>query len=217
MNIRPLPRAVCPRRDAGALALESGEWKRRRSSSRARRSIRSPRRSHTSRAHWARRARRSGRGGSGSSGSRAARSADGGEERAIGRPRSKCKRPRRGLDSAGTGQGADAVARMREAADLEDRTEKHIVTPGRSARARAARRHAAGDEAARPIALKEYEASQQREPNRFPWPVRRGAGGAAGGRRRGKAKRYFSKLIELAGSGDLRPEMEAARRYLASN
>jgi len=27
----------------------------------------------------------------------------------------------------------------------------------------------------------------------------------------------FSKLIELTGSGDLRPEMDKARRYLASN
>jgi len=27
----------------------------------------------------------------------------------------------------------------------------------------------------------------------------------------------FSKLIELAGSGDLRPEMDKARRYLASS
>jgi len=32
-----------------------------------------------------------------------------------------------------------------------------------------------------------------------------------------KARQYFSKLIELAGSGDIRPEVEKARRYLASN
>jgi len=34
---------------------------------------------------------------------------------------------------------------------------------------------------------------------------------------RDKARHYFSKLIEFAGSGDLRPEVETARRYLASN
>src|SRR5438445_3886998 len=32
-----------------------------------------------------------------------------------------------------------------------------------------------------------------------------------------KARRYFSSLIELAGTGEVRPEMEKARRYLASN
>jgi hypothetical protein len=34
---------------------------------------------------------------------------------------------------------------------------------------------------------------------------------------RDKARQHFTRLIELAGSGDLRPEMEWARRYLASN
>jgi hypothetical protein len=32
-----------------------------------------------------------------------------------------------------------------------------------------------------------------------------------------KARQYFSKLIELAGSGNPRPETEKAHQYLASN
>jgi uncharacterized protein HemY len=32
-----------------------------------------------------------------------------------------------------------------------------------------------------------------------------------------KARQYFSKLIELAGSGDPRPETAKARQFLAGN
>ena len=56
---------------------------------------------------------------------------------------------------------------MRRAADLEDKSEKHIVTPARLLPAR----ELLGDmllELKRPAdALKEYEASQVREPNRY--------------------------------------------------
>ena len=65
-------------------------------------------------------------------------------------------------------------------------------------------------------ALNEYEASQQREPNRY-----RGLYGAAQAAaqsgNRDKARQYFTKLIGLAHSGDARTETETARRYLASN
>ena len=65
-------------------------------------------------------------------------------------------------------------------------------------------------------ALKEYEVSQQREPNRYRGLYGAGQAAAQSGNR-DKARQHFSKLIELAGSGDLRPETEKARRYLASN
>src|SRR2546425_6466527 len=110
----------------------------------------------------------------------------------------------------------DALALMRQAADIEDKSEKNIVTPGRLLPAR----ELLGDmlmELKRPAeALKEYEASQQREPNRYRGLYGAGQAAAQSGDR-DRARRYFSKLIELAGSGDLRPEMEKARRYLASN
>jgi tetratricopeptide (TPR) repeat protein len=110
----------------------------------------------------------------------------------------------------------DALALMRQAADIEDKSEKNIVTPGRLLPAR----ELLGDmlmEVKRPAeALKEYEASQQREPNRFRGLYGAGQAAAQSGNR-DKARHYFSKLIESATSGDLRPETEKARRYLASN
>jgi tetratricopeptide (TPR) repeat protein len=110
----------------------------------------------------------------------------------------------------------DALALMRQAADSEDKSEKNIVTPGRLLPAR----ELLGDmmmELKRPAeALKEYEVSQQREPNRYRGLYGAGQAAAQSGNR-DKARHYFSKLIELAGSGDLRPETEKARRYLASN
>ena len=110
----------------------------------------------------------------------------------------------------------DALALMRQAADAEDKSEKNIVTPGRLLPAR----ELLGDmllQLKRPAeALKEYETSQQREPNRY-----RGLYGAAQAAAqsgdRDKARAYFSSLIESAGSGDSRPETAQARRYLADN
>ena len=110
----------------------------------------------------------------------------------------------------------DAVALMRQAADMEDRSEKNIVTPGRVVPAR----ELLGDmlmELKRPAeALKEYEASQQREPSRYRGLYGAGRAAAQSGNR-DKARYYFSKLIELAGSGERRAEVDNARRYLANN
>jgi tetratricopeptide (TPR) repeat protein len=109
----------------------------------------------------------------------------------------------------------DALALMRQAADMEDKSEKNIVTPARLLPAR----ELLGDmlmELERPAeALQEYEASQQREPNRYRGLYGAGQAAAQSGNR-GKARSYFAKLIEIAGSGDFRLETEDARRYLAS-
>jgi hypothetical protein len=108
----------------------------------------------------------------------------------------------------------DALKLMREAADLEDRNEKHIVTPGRILPAR----ELLGDmlyETGQPaLALKEYEASQQREPNRF-----RGYYGAARAAEaagdRDKAAMYYGKLLTLAQHADAdRPELAHAKAYI---
>ena len=110
----------------------------------------------------------------------------------------------------------DALALMRQAANIEDKSEKNIVTPGRLLPAR----ELLGDmlmELKRPAeALEEYEASQQREPNRYRGLYGAGQAAAQSGNR-DKARQYFSKLIELAGSGDLRRETENARRFLAAD
>ena len=110
----------------------------------------------------------------------------------------------------------EALETMRQAADIEDKSEKNIVTPGRLLPTR----ELLGDmlmELNRPAeALKEYEASQQREPNRYRGLYGAGEAAAQSGDSE-KARQYFSKLIEMAGSGDIRPEIEKARRYVASN
>ena len=114
------------------------------------------------------------------------------------------------------GKRDEALALMRSAADAEDKSEKHIVTPGRILPAR----ELLGDmllELKRPAeALKEYEASQVREPERF-----RGYYGAAQAAAqsgdKAKAKRNFTKLVEMAGQGTPRPEVVQARAYLSAN
>ncbi len=109
----------------------------------------------------------------------------------------------------------EALKLMRDAADLEDKNEKHIVTPGRVLPAR----ELLGDmllEAGQPaLALTEYEASQEREPNRF-----RGLYGAARAAEaagdRDKATAYYGRLLALAKNADTeRPELVLARAYVA--
>jgi hypothetical protein len=112
------------------------------------------------------------------------------------------------------GQRDQALATMRAAADIEDKSEKHPVSPGRLIPAR----ELLGDmllESGRPAeALVEYEASQIRDPKRFRayW----GAGTAAAQvGNRDKARYHFARLVEMAGYGDPRPELAKAREYLA--
>jgi len=112
------------------------------------------------------------------------------------------------------GNKDEALAMMRSAADIEDKNEKHIVTPGRILPAR----ELLGEmllELNRPAeALMEFEASQLREPGRF-----RGNFGAALAAEKsanlGKAKMYYSRLTELADEGSERPELGHARAFLA--
>ncbi len=112
------------------------------------------------------------------------------------------------------GKTDDALKFMRAAADLEDKNEKHIVTPGRIVPAR----ELLGEmllELKQPAqALKEFEASHVREPNRF-----RGYYGAARAAAQSgdsiKAKQYYTRLVELVGKGGPRPEVARARAFLA--
>ena len=106
----------------------------------------------------------------------------------------------------------EALNLMRAAADLEDKNEKHIVTPGRIVPAR----ELLGDmllELKQPAAgLKEYEASQLREPNRF----RNYLGSARAAEMVGdwaKAATYYQKLRALAKDADTqRPELVSAKK-----
>jgi tetratricopeptide (TPR) repeat protein len=113
------------------------------------------------------------------------------------------------------GKAEEGAKLMRAAADLEDRNEKHIVTPGRVVPARELLGEMLLEQKQPAAALKEFEASQQREPNRF----RNYAGAAkaaeAVGDRR-KATEYYAKLLELTQKSDgKRPEVVKAKAYVS--
>ena len=113
------------------------------------------------------------------------------------------------------GKKDDAARLMRAAADLEDRNEKHIVTPGRVLPARELLGEMLLEQGRPAEALKEFETSQQREPNRF----RNFAASARAAESLGdkaKARDYYVKLLELAKKGDgMRPELVRAKAVLA--
>jgi hypothetical protein len=104
-----------------------------------------------------------------------------------------------------------ALSAMRDAADQEDRQEKHITTPGRILPAR----ELLADmlmEAGQPVAaLADYEKSFQRDPNRFRGLYGAGRAAIAAGDSV-KAASYAKRLIELTRTSDTtRPETAWAR------
>ena len=110
------------------------------------------------------------------------------------------------------GETAAALAVMRDAAEREDRQEKHIVTPGRILPAR----ELLGDmlmAAGQPgPAVAEYELSQQRDPNRFR-SIYGAARAADAAGQRDKAALYTNRLLNLARTADTdRPELAWARQ-----
>jgi tetratricopeptide (TPR) repeat protein len=109
----------------------------------------------------------------------------------------------------------EAVKLMRAAADLEDSMEKHIVTPSAVVPAR----ELLGDmllELGQPgEALRAFEASAEREPNRLRGLYGSARAAALSGDR-AKAKTYYAKLIsQTAKSDGSRPELQQAKAYLA--
>ncbi len=109
----------------------------------------------------------------------------------------------------------EALDLMRAAAELEDRSEKNAVSPGRLVPAHELLGDMLLESGNSAAALAEYERAQVRDPNRFRSLYGAGQAAAQSGNR-DKARDYFSRLVDMAGSGDLRPEIEQARRYLAN-
>jgi tetratricopeptide (TPR) repeat protein len=114
------------------------------------------------------------------------------------------------------GNRAEALKLMRASAELEAKSEKSAVSPGRLVPANELLGDMLLEHGKSAEALSAYERSQVRDPNRFRSLYGAGQAAAQSGNR-DKARYYFSRLFDMAGSGDLRPEMEKARRYLASN
>ncbi len=113
------------------------------------------------------------------------------------------------------GKHEESLSLMRAAAELDDATEKHPVTPGALLPAR----EQLGElllEIKQPVAaLQEFETSLRSAPNRF-----NGLYGAARAAKlaadRKRAKTYYGKLIVLCRLADsVRPEIEEAKEFLA--
>jgi len=113
------------------------------------------------------------------------------------------------------GNRDEALALMRSAADLEDKSEKHAVTPGRLVPAR----ELLGEmllEMNRPAeAFQAFETSAKHDPNRFRGLYGAGKSAVLAGDQ-ANAKSYFERLLALAKNADTeRPEIKEARAFLA--
>jgi tetratricopeptide (TPR) repeat protein len=113
------------------------------------------------------------------------------------------------------GKGEAALVEMRAAADLDDATEKHPVTPGSILPSREQLGELLLELKQPREALQEFEVSLRSAPNRF-----NGLYGAARSARLARddktAKTYYQKLIDLCRYSDtLRPEIEEARKFVA--
>jgi tetratricopeptide (TPR) repeat protein len=113
------------------------------------------------------------------------------------------------------GKHEESLLLMRAAADLDDATEKHPVTPGAILPAREELGELLLELKQPAAALKEFETSLRSAPNRF-----NGLYGAARAARftpdQKSAKIYYGKLLELCRRADsTRPEIEEAKAFLA--
>jgi len=112
------------------------------------------------------------------------------------------------------GRKDEAVRTLTAAAALEDTTDKSAITPGPIAPAH----ELLGEmllEANQPAnALKEFEASLKKEPNRFRSVYGAGRAAEAAGDR-AKARTYFAQLVKICERGDRpgRSELEHARTF----
>src|SRR6185436_11363578 len=114
------------------------------------------------------------------------------------------------------GKNEEALQLLRKAADLDDATEKHPVTPGAILPAREQLGELLLELNQPTAALPEFESSLRITPNRF-----NGLYGAARAARLANdqktAKTYYAQLVEVTRQADsIRPEIEEARTFLAS-
>jgi tetratricopeptide (TPR) repeat protein len=118
---------------------------------------------------------------------------------------------------AAEGKHDEALKAMSAAADAEDRTEKHPVTPGPLAPARELYGVMLLERGKAKEALVAFEATKAKEPNRF-----HGYAGAAQAAEKlgdkAKARENYQRLVELTSKADSeRAEIAAARKYVAAN
>jgi hypothetical protein len=121
----------------------------------------------------------------------------------------------RGLASCAARKPEECVATLRVAADREDATEKHVVTPGPIVPAREILAVVLLKDGKAVEALHGFEAVLTREPHRY----RAVAGAMQAAERAGdmkKAAAFAERLIDQTSAADSqRPEVAQARRVLS--
>jgi tetratricopeptide (TPR) repeat protein len=114
------------------------------------------------------------------------------------------------------GRNDDALRLMRETADLEDKTEEHIMMPGRVIPVREMLGELLLELKQPELALQAFEQSLVDDPNRL-----RNVYGAARAAElandRPKARGYYARVLAQAGAASARVEVERARKYAAKH
>jgi hypothetical protein len=119
-----------------------------------------------------------------------------------------------GLTALAEGQREKGLEMLRKAADREDATEKHPVTPGPLVPARELLGHALLEHGEAAEAMKEFEMVLTREPNRYR-PMLGAAMAADKAGDKAKARQHYSRLLEVADAADpARVELASARKFV---
>jgi tetratricopeptide (TPR) repeat protein len=115
------------------------------------------------------------------------------------------------------GKYDEALKAMSAAADAEDRTEKHALTPGPLAPSRELYGFMLLDRGKAKEALAAFEATKAKEPNRFQGYAGAAKAADALGDKDG-VRRNYQQLVALTADADTeRPDALAAKKHLASN
>ncbi len=113
----------------------------------------------------------------------------------------------------GQGDKTDAIALMAEAADIEDKTEKHPVTPGEIIPARELLGDMYMETAQYDKALEAYKVSLERHAGRFNSLF--GAGVAAEKlKQKDQANEYYTQLLAVAAPASTRSEVKKAKSFV---
>ena len=113
------------------------------------------------------------------------------------------------------GDADTALARMREAAELEASTPKHAVTPGPTLPAREQLGDLLMEQRQPAAALDAYRASLERQPRRLDTLLGAARAAAAAGDTNA-SRAYYRDLLDVAGDGTREPALAEARRAVAS-
>ena len=115
------------------------------------------------------------------------------------------------------GRSDEALKLMREAADREDRTEKHIMMPGPILPVREMLGELLLELKEPALALAAFEQSQKTDPNRFRNVYGAGRAAELAGDRE-KARRYYAQLLQQVGDGaGTRAELQRARAFTTAS